>query len=136
VCKAIGANRSLPLIAGRRIGVAILVSVQSLIGVIHFFFGFWLLSISMTDCTYSLYTVFFGLATLLFAYGLWIGKGWGWFGTVSTLVFVVIADALTLLNLPRIPGIPKSAAAAETIYSLIVVLYLGMLYNKKQEESQ
>ena len=90
----------------------------------------------MTDYIYSLYTVFFGLATLLFAFGLWIGKGWGWFGTVSTLTFIVIADALTLLNLPSIPGIPKFVAVAEIIYSLIVLLYLGTLYNKKQEESQ
>jgi len=37
----------------------------------------------MMDYIYSLYTVFFGLATLLFAFGLWNGKGWGWFGTVS-----------------------------------------------------
>ena len=136
VCQAIGDNRSLPLIAGRRMGVVILVSLQSLIGLIHFFFGLWLLSISMSDYTYSLYTVFFGLATILSAFGLWIGKGWGWFGTVSTLTFVVIADALTLLNLPSIPGIPKFAAVAEIIYSLILLLYLSTLYNKKQEESQ
>jgi hypothetical protein len=93
------------LIAGRRTGIVILVSVQSFIGVIHCFFGLWLLSISMTDYAYNLYTVFFGLAALLFAFGLWIGKGWGWFGTVSTSTFVVIADALTLLNLPSIPGV-------------------------------
>jgi uncharacterized membrane protein (DUF2068 family) len=90
----------------------------------------------MTDYAYNLYTVFFGLAALLFAFGLWIGKGWGWFGTVSTLTFVVIADALTLLNLASIPGIPKFAAVAEIIYGLIVLLYLSSLYNKKQEESQ
>lgn len=108
-------------------GVVILVSVQSLIGVVHFIFGLWLLSISMMDYIYSMYTVFFGLATLLFAFGLWIRKGWGWFGTVLTLTFVVIADALTLLNLPSIPGIPKFAAVVEIVYSAIVLLYLCRL---------
>jgi len=127
VCEAIGNARPLPTIAGRRIGVVILVSVQSFIGVIHFFFGLWLLSISMMDYIYSVYTFFFGFVTLLFAFGLWIRKGWGWFGTVLTLMFVVIADALTLLNLPSIPGIPKFAAAVEIVYSVIVLLHLSRL---------
>jgi hypothetical protein len=124
VYEAIGDNRSLPMIAGRRIGVVILVSVQSLIGVIHFFFGLWLLSFSLTDYAYSVYTISFGIATLLFAFGLWIKKSWGWFGTVSTLLFVTIADSLTLLNLPSISGIPKFAAAVEIVYNLILLFYL------------
>ncbi len=107
--------------------------MQSLIGAIHVFFGLWLLSISMMDYIYSIYTVFFGLAALFFAFGLWIRKGWGWFGTVSTLLFVTIADALTLLNLP---SIPKFAAAAEIVYSVILLLYLSILYNKQRAESQ
>jgi len=136
LCEAISNTPPPPTIAGRCIGIVLLVFLQSLIGVIHFFFGLWLLSISMMDNIYSLYTIFFGLATLLFAFGLWIGKDWGWFGTVSTLMFVLIADALKLLNLPSIPGIPKFAAVAEIIYSLIVLLYLSKLYNKKHEEAQ
>lgn len=73
---------------------------------------------------YSLYTTVFGIVTLLFALGLWKGDSWGWFGTVSTLLFVTVADVLTLLDLPSIPGIPKFAAFAETAYSVILLLYL------------
>ncbi|MCW4054284.1 MAG: hypothetical protein NWE84_05115 [Candidatus Bathyarchaeota archaeon] len=127
LCKAIGKTRTLPTIAGRRMGVVILVSVQSLIGAVHLIFGLWLLSISMMEHIYSIYTVFFGLATLLFALGLWTRKGWGWFGTVLTFTFVVIADALTLLNLPSIPGIPKFATVIEIVYSVIILLYLYRL---------
>jgi len=79
------------------------------------------------DYIYSMYTVFFGLEALLFAFGLWIRKGWGWFGTVLTLTFVVIADALTLLNLPSISGFPKFAAVGEIVYSVIVLLYFCRL---------
>jgi hypothetical protein len=50
-----------------------------------------------------------------------VGKSWGWFGTVSTLLFVIVADALTLLNFP---SIPKLAAAAEIGYRVFVLLYL------------
>jgi hypothetical protein len=53
-----------------------------------------------------------------------VGKSWGWFGTVSTLLFVIVADALTLLNFPSVPGIPKLAAAAEIGYRVFVLLYL------------
>jgi hypothetical protein len=38
------------------------------------------------------------------------------------LTFVIVADVLTLLNLPRIPGISKLAAAAEIGYSVFVLL--------------
>jgi hypothetical protein len=53
-----------------------------------------------------------------------VGKSWGWFGTVSTLLFVIVADALTLLNFPSIPSIPKLAAGAEIGYRVFVLLYL------------
>ena len=76
------------------------------------------------DFLYSVYTTVFGLLSLLFALGFWKGKSWGWFGTVTTLLFVTIADALTLLNFPSIPGIPEVAAVAEIAYSLILLLYL------------
>jgi hypothetical protein len=45
-------------------------------------------------------------------------------GTISTLLFVIVADALTLLNFPSILGIPELAAAAEIGYSVFVLLYL------------
>jgi len=128
-------TRTLPTIAGRHVGIVILVSLQSLIGAIHVFFGLWLLSGTAMDYIYRIYTTVFGLTTLFFSFGLWIRKSWGWFGTVSTLLFVAIADALTLLNLPSISGIPKFAAAAEIVYSVIVLLYLSTLYNQQRKKS-
>ena len=77
---------------------------------------------------YSVYTLAFGLLTLSFTYGLWLGKNWGWNGTVAVSTFVLVADTLALLNLPSIPGIPKLAAAAEIIYSLMVLIYLSQTY--------
>ena len=53
-----------------------------------------------------------------------MGTSWGWFGTVFILLFVTIADTLTLLSLPSIPGIPRFAAVAEIVYSVILLLYL------------
>jgi len=100
------------------------VSVQSLVGAIHLFFGLWLLSASTMNYWYSVYTTVFGLISLLFAFGFWMGKNWGWFGTVITLLFVTFADALTLLDLPSLPGIPKFAAVLEIAYSVILLLYL------------
>jgi len=130
-----GNTRTLPTFAGRHVGIVILVSLQSLIGAIHVFFGLWLLSGTAMDYIYRIYTTVFGLTTLFFSFGLWIRKSWGWFGTVSTLLFVAIADALTLLNLPSISGIPKFAAAAEIVYSVIVLLYLSTLYNQQRKKS-
>ena len=83
-----------------------------------------LLFSEQTPSVYSVYTVIFGLVTLLFTLGLWIGKNWGWLGTVSVFLFVTTADALTLLNLLSILGIPKFAAASEIVYSVVLLLFL------------
>ena len=115
-------------------GIVILTVAQFIIGGIHVFSGFLLLFASPSAAfiisaqlpeIYSIYTLAFGLLTLIFTYELWLGKNWGWNGTVAVSTFVIAADALALLNLPSIPGIPKLAAAAEIIYSLIVLLYLS-----------
>ena len=69
---------------GRFLGVAALVAVQFLIGVIHVVFGFAMLSgsfsvatVSVTPLVYSIYTATYGLLTLLFAYLVWAGKRLG-----------------------------------------------------------
>ncbi len=111
-------------VLGREIGIVILVLIQSLIGIIHVLFGFWLLSLSNINYIYSLYTAVFGLLSLFFALGLWNRRSFGWIGTFATLLFVTIADMLTILDLPSIPGIPKVAGAAEIAYSVIVLFYL------------
>lgn len=124
--------RSLPTIRGRSIGIFSLSAVQFLIGGIHVFFGLWLISATgtfgsflQTTQIYNFYTLTFGLLVVLFTYGIWMGKRWGWIGTVATSLFVTIVDALTLLNLPSIPGIPKFAAGTEILYSVLVIFYLS-----------
>jgi len=110
--------------------------MQLLIGSVHVFFGFWmLLSIPsivplfgstafQAEIIYGWYTVVFGLLTLIFTYPLWMGKKWGLLGTIGVSTFVVVADSLTVLDLPSVPGIPKFAAAFEITYSLLIVIYL------------
>ena len=119
-----------PTYKGRILGIVVLTVAQFLIGSIHVFFGFWLLSATsdisaQSPLIYSIYTLAFGLLTLICAYGIWRGKSWGWHSTVAVAIFVIAADALTLLNLPSIPGIPRMAAAAEIGYNLAVLLYLS-----------
>jgi len=52
------------------------------------------------------------------------GKKMGLLGTIGVSTFVVVADSLTVLDLPSVPGIPKFAAAFEITYSLLIVIYL------------
>ena len=125
-------NAHVPLIfKGRILGIVVLTAVQFIIGGIHVFSGFLLLSASPSAQLpeiYSIYTLAFGLLTLIFTYGIWLGRSWGWNGTVAVSIFVIVANALALLNLPSIPGIPKLAAAAEIICSLMVLLYLSQTH--------
>jgi hypothetical protein len=113
---------------GRSLGIIVLTSAQLLIGAIHVFFGLLLLtfepSLMQKTVVYDVYTVVFGLLSLFFAIFIWQGKKAGWIGTIAVLLFVIVADALAVLDLPSITGIPKSAALIEIAYSLVVVLYL------------
>jgi hypothetical protein len=126
-----------PTYKGRILGIVVLAVAQFTIGVIHVFFGFLLLFASPSTAfilsaqlpeIYSIYTLAFGLLTLIFTYGIWLRGSWGWNGTVGVSIFVIVADALALLNLPSIPDIPKLATATEIIYSLIVLLYLSQTH--------
>jgi hypothetical protein len=122
---------------GRSFSIVALTAAQFLIGSIHSFFGLWLFAAGSSTTilfsapspvVYSAYTLIFGLLTLVFAVGIWLVKNWGWIGTVTVSAFVTVADALTLLNLSSIPGIPKFAAPLEILYSLIVLLYLSQTH--------
>jgi uncharacterized membrane protein (DUF2068 family) len=126
-------TRNLPTIRGRTIGILFLTVIQLLVGIIHVFFGFWLMTAtaatSLTNTQenpqiYNAYTLTFGILVLIFTYGIWQSKNWGWNGTVATSLFVVLVDSFTLLNLPSISGIPKTAAATEIIHSLLILAYL------------
>ena len=121
---------------GRTFGIVALTAVQVLISFVHVVFGFWLLvapraapfgdvvGLSSAGDVYSIYTVIFGFLTLLFAVPLWMKKRWGWVGTFAVLAFVVVADSLTLLDLPSVPGIPKFAGFSEIAYGILVMVYL------------
>lgn len=116
-------------IKGRSLGITALTAAQLLIGIIHAIFGLLLLVSelaigSQISIVYDIYTIVYGLLTLVFAVYIWHGKKIGWAGTIAVSIFVIIADTLTVLNLPSIPGIPWLAAPFEISYSLIVVFYL------------
>jgi hypothetical protein len=120
---------TLPTYKGRSLGIAILTGLQILIGAIHIFSGALLLAFENfsalpATAAYDIYTIVFGLLTLVFALHIWQGKKIGCAGTIVVSVFVSIADALTLLNLPSIPGIPKGPAYTEIAYSVIIIAYL------------
>ncbi len=133
-----------PAYKGRSFGIILLTAVQVLVGFIHVIFGFWLFSGPRIEPfalfsgdffaadVYAAYTIFFSLFTLAFAYGLWMQRRWGWIGTVAILLFVIVADSLTLLNLPSVPGIPKLAGYGEITYSVLVLLYLSQAHVRAQ----
>jgi len=130
------ASKLPPLIyRGRSLGIVILTAAQLLIGAIHVLFGFLLLgseTILKATVAYDVYTIAFGALVLVFAVFICQGKKTGWVGTVAVSIFVSVADALTLLTLPSIPGIPKFAAPTEIIYSIFVVAYLLQTHIRKK----
>lgn len=124
-----------PLIYGRTLGVVALTVAQVLIGVIHVFSGALLFTYENfshlpATAAYDIYTLVYGLLVLIFAVYFWRSKIIGYIGTIAVSVFVIMADSLTLLNLPSVPGIPKGPAAAEIAYSAIVIGYLLIRHDK------
>lgn len=124
-------KKQLPTITikGRSIGTVILVVSQLIIGAIHTVFGLLLLayenlSFLPTTAVYDVYTFIFGLLVLVLAVLIWQSRKIGWIGTIAVSLFVIVADSLTLLDLPSIPGIPKFAGFTEIVYSILVVGYL------------
>jgi len=115
---------------GRSLGILTLTVAQLLIGAIHLLLGLTLLATEISTgqgtVAYDVYTVTFGALVLFFAVFIWQGKRAGWIGTVVVLLFVTLADALTLLKLPSIPGIPTFAAPTEMVYSILVIVYLSL----------
>ena len=124
----IGGKREPIIYKDRSIGILVLTVAQLFIGVIHVLFGLLLLStetsIFHATVPYDIYTILFGFSISVFAILIWQGAKEGWFGTVAVSLFVIAADALTVLNLPSIPSIPTFAAPTEIVYSTIIVAYL------------
>ena len=109
---------------GKYIGVLILVLVQILVGAIHSAIGLGLILGAYAEFVYSLYTLLYGIFTVIFAYGLWMGQKSGWVGTFLVSIFVIVVDVSAVLNVPLISEVPKSAAFGEIVYSLVALLYL------------
>lgn len=109
---------------GRYLGVLILVLVQFLVGTIHAVIGLGLIFSMYGELAYSVYTGLYGIFTIIFAYGLWVGRRIGWVGTTLVSIFVIVVDVSAVLNVPLIAGVPRSAAFGEIFYSLVLLLYL------------
>ena len=116
---------------GRFLGIAVVVVVQFIIGIIHVISGFALVfsdfsfsALSVTPFIYSVYTLAYGSFTFLFAYLLWTEKRLGWIGTIAVSLFVIVADFLAVFDVFNVLGIPKAAAIGEIPYSLMIVVYL------------
>jgi hypothetical protein len=138
-------NAQLPTFNGRTFGITAITALQILIGAVHIFLGFLLLTSTSTviqfseqnpGTIYTVYTIAFGFATTTFALGIWFYKRWGTIGTILTSLFVTIVDSLTLLNLPSVPGIPEFAAVPEILYSLFIMLYLLQARSKDRLKSR
>ena len=126
-----------PTFRGKSLGITALTAAQLLIGVIHIFsgallFAFENFSALPATAAYDIYTLMYGLLILVFAVFFWQGKKAGWIGTVLVSLFVIIADSLTVLDLPSVPGVPKGPAFAEITYSLLVIFYLIQPYVRKK----
>ena len=121
---------------GRSIGILTLTVAQLLIGTIHLLLGLGLLAVEILNnqgsLAYDIYTIAFGSLLLVFAVYIWRGKKAGWIGTYAALLFVIVADTLTVLGLPSIPGIPSFAAPTEIAYSVIVIVYLSLPHVRKK----
>ncbi len=109
---------------GRYLGVLILVLVQFLVGAIHAGIGLGLIFGGFGEFVYSVYTFLYGIFIIIFAYGLWLGRRTGWVGTTLVSLFVILVDVSVVLNVSIIPGVPRSAAFGEIVYSLVALLYL------------
>ena len=117
---------------GRFLGIAVLVVIQLINGLIHAFSGLALLlehyipmaASSNAPSIFSFYTLTYGILTIIFTYLLWKGKRLGWIGTVAVSLFVIIADTLTIFDLLIFLGIIKTAGIGEIPYCLIIIVYL------------
>jgi len=118
---------------GRILGIAVLVAVQFIVGIIHVIFGFALLSGSFSfdsystlSMVYTVYTLVYGWLTLFSAYLIWAGKRSGWIGTVAVSLFVILMDIIAVLGLSNVLGIPspKVAAIGEIPVNILVLIYL------------
>ncbi|MFA5363742.1 MAG: hypothetical protein WC325_00990 [Candidatus Bathyarchaeia archaeon] len=117
-------------VKGRFLGVALLVVIQFIVGVIHIILGLATISVNPLGAsfsmTYNVYTLVYGCLTVFFTYLLWNGKRLGWIGTVATSIFVIVVDSLAAFDVSNILSIPapKFAAIGKITFSILVLAYL------------
>ena len=118
---------------GRYLGILFLVSIQFIVGLIHFIFGLAMISgyysvaaYSTLPMVYSVYTFVYGLLTLFFTCFIWVGRRSGWIGTVTVSLFIIVVDTLAVFDLVNVLGIPAPLVAAigEIPFSILVLVYL------------
>lgn len=109
---------------GKYLSVLVLVIIQFLGGIVHAIIGFGLIYAVSGELVYNIYTLLYGIFSMIFAYGIWTGKKLGWLGTIFVSLFVIVVDVSTVLNVQLIAGVPKSAAFGEILISIIFIAYL------------
>jgi len=109
---------------GKHPGVFVLTIVQLLGGAIHAIIGLGLIYAASGELVYNVYTLLYGVFSIIFAYGLWAGKKSGWLGTIIVSLFVIVVDVSTVLDIRLIAGVPRTAAFGEIFISIIFIAYL------------
>jgi len=109
---------------GKHLGVFILVILLFLGGAIHAIIGLGLIFAVSGELIYNVYTLLYGVFTIIFAYCLWAGKKSGLLGTIIVSLFVIVVDVSAVLGVSLIAGVPRTAALGEIVYSLFVSVYL------------
>jgi uncharacterized membrane protein (DUF2068 family) len=109
---------------GRFLGFFVLVILQFLNGTVHAAIGTYLIFTASGELVYNIYTFLYGILNLIFGYGLWSRKKSGYIGTIIVSIFVIMVDISTILGMPLIAGVPRTAAFGEIMYSLFVMAYL------------
>ena len=118
---------------GRYPGIFFLVIIQFIVGLIHLIFGlamsleyYSVATYSTLPMVYSVYTLVYGLLTLFFTYFIWVGKRFGWIGTITVSLFIILVDTLAVFDLSNILGIPVPIVAAigEIPFNILLSVYL------------
>ncbi len=104
--------------------VFVLIILQFLVGAIHAAIGLGLFFAASGELGYNVYTLLYGVFTIIFAYGLWAGKKSGYLGTIIVSTLVIVVDVSAFLGMSLIAGVPRAAALSEIVYSLVVMAYL------------
>ena len=109
---------------GRYPGVFVLVILQFIVGAIHAAIGICLVFAASSELGYNVYTLLYGVFTIIFGYGLWASKKSGYLGTIIVSTLVIVVDVSAVLGMSLIAGVPRAAALSEIVYSLVVMAYL------------